>query len=139
MGGAASNWVAPSSRASFMPMLAEVAMRVISFLGILAALGASAYTFADKARTGELDPVEQVDVMAARGELASAQYVLGIVAGQLSQVHAVDGTYDAQLPFDNFPLVTLVRADDVSYCLEFRKTHTFFLAGPGGKVAAGSC
>lgn len=113
--------------------------QVIGFLGILAALGASAYAFAGKARSGELNPVEQVDAMAARGELASARYVLGIVAGQLSQVHAVEGTYDAQLQFDKFPLVTLVRADQRSYCLEFRKTHTFFLAGPGGTVAAGTC
>ena len=113
--------------------------QVIGFLTILAALSASAYTFAGKARSGELNPVEQVDAMAARGELASAQYVLGIVAGQLAQVHAVEATYDTQLQFDKFPLVTLVRADGASYCLEFRKTHTFFLAGPGGTVAAGTC
>jgi hypothetical protein len=116
-----------------------MALRVIGFLGILAALAASAYTFTGKARSGELNPVEQVDAMAARGELASAQYVLGIVAGQLAQVKVVDGTYDAELEFGEFPLVTLVRADDTSYCLEFRKTHTFFLAGPGGTVAAGTC
>jgi hypothetical protein len=116
-----------------------MALRVIGFIGILAALGASAYTFAGKARSGELNPVEQVDAMAARGELASAQYVLGIVAGQLAQVRAVEGTYDAELEFDKFPLVTLVRADQTSYCLEFRKTHTFVLAGPGGTVVAGTC
>lgn len=120
-------------------MSRAMALRVIGFLGILAALGASAYTFAGKARSGELNPVDQVDAMATRGELASAQYVLGIVAAQLAQVHAVEGTYDAQLDFDKFPLVTLVRADRGSYCLEFRKTHTFFLAGPGGAVAAGTC
>jgi hypothetical protein len=40
---------------------------------------------------------------------------------------------------DEFPLVRLVRADETSYCLEFRKTHTFFLVGPGGTVAAGTC
>ena len=114
-------------------------MRVIGFLGILAALGASAYTFMGKARSGELNPVEQVDAAATRAELASAQYVLGIVAGQLAQVHVVAGRYDAQLQFDKFPLVTLVRADETSYCLEFRKTHTFSLAGPGGTVAEGSC
>jgi len=32
-----------------------------------------------------------------------------------------------------------VHADETSYCLEFRKSHTFFLAGPGGTVSAGTC
>jgi hypothetical protein len=117
-----------------------MAMRqVIGFLAILAVLGASAYTFVQKTRAGELNPVEQVDAAATRGELASAQYVLGIVAGQLAAVKALEGTYDAQLEFDKFPLVTLAHADEASYCLEFRKSHTFFLAGPGGTVAQGSC
>jgi hypothetical protein len=121
-------------------MIAAVAMRqVIGFLVVLAALGASAYTFVGKARTGELNPVEQLDAAATRGELASAQYVLGIVAGQLAQIHVVNGSYDAELEFDKFPLVTLVHADETSYCLEFEKSHTFFLAGPGGVVAEGSC
>ena len=54
-------------------------------------------------------------------------------------VQVLEGTYDAQLQFDKFPLVTLVRADEKSYCLEFKKTHTFYLTGPGGTVAAGTC
>jgi len=54
-------------------------------------------------------------------------------------VRVLEGTYDAQLEFDKFPLVTLVRADQTSYCLEFEKTHTFALAGPGGTVVAGNC
>ena len=37
----------------------------------------------DKARTGELNPVEQVSEAESRMELASAQYVLGIVSGQV--------------------------------------------------------
>lgn len=68
--------------------------------------------------------------------------MLGIVASQLHQVHALDASYDAGLNFDKFPLVTLVtlvRANASSYCLEFRKRDTFFLAGPGGTVAGGSC
>jgi hypothetical protein len=113
--------------------------RVFGFLIVLGVLAASGYTFVDKARTGDLDPVRAVDEAALRGELASAQYVLGIVAGQLHQVHALESTYDAQLNFDKFPLVTLARADQNSYCLEFKKTHTFFLAGPGGAVAQGTC
>ena len=113
--------------------------RVFGFLSILAVLAASGYTMVGKARTGELNPVREIDEAEQRGELASAQYVLGIVAGQLSQVHVVEGTYDAQLEFDKFPLVTLVRAGQTSYCLEFRKTHTFRLEGPGGVVVAGSC
>ena len=116
-----------------------MALRVIGFLSILAALGASAYTFTGKARSGQLNPVDQVDAAATRAELASAQYVLGIVAGQLAQVKVLQGTYDAELQFDKFPLVTLVWANQTSYCLEFRKTHTFFLTGPGGTVAAGTC
>ena len=106
---------------------------------MLAALAASGYTLVDKTRSGDLNPIDEVDEAALRGELASAQYVLGIVAGQLHQVKVLEGTYDAQLQFDKFPLVTLVRASETSYCLEFRKTHTFFLAGPGGTVAEGRC
>ncbi len=114
-------------------------MRVFGFLAILGVLAASGYTFVDKTRAGDLNPIREVDEAALRGELASAQYVLGIVAGQLHQVQVLDATYDAQLNFDKFPLVTLVRADETSYCLEFEKTHTFFLAGPGGTVAQGTC
>lgn len=113
--------------------------RVFGFLALLGVLVASGYTMVDKARSGKLNPIDEVDAAATRGELASAQYVLAIVAGQLHQVKALDATYDAQLNFDKFPLVTLVHADEDSYCLEFKKTHTFFLAGPGGTVAQGSC
>lgn len=113
--------------------------RVFGFISILVVLAVSGYTLVGKARTGELNPVQQVDEAATRAELASAQYVLGIVAGQLAQVKALEGTYDAQLDFDKFPLVTLVRADQDSYCLEFAKTSTFFVAGPGGVVAQGRC
>lgn len=113
--------------------------RVFGFLVVLAVLAASGYTFVEKTRAGELNPIREVDEAALRGELASAQYVLGIVAAQLHQVHALEATYDAQLDFDKFPLVTLERADATSYCLEFEKTHTFFLAGPGGAVAEGTC
>lgn len=112
---------------------------MIGFLAVLAALGISGYVFVDKARTGDLDPGREMNEAVARGELASAQYVLGIVAGQLAQVKVLSGSYAGTLQFDNFPLVTLVRADESSYCLEFRKTHTFFLEGPGGAVATGEC
>ncbi len=116
-----------------------MALRLLCFLAILGALGASGYVAVDKARNGKLNPVEQVSEAELRAELASVQYVLGMVAGELARVRVVDGTYDAQLDFGSFPLVTLVRADELSYCLEFEKTHTFFLAGPGGTVAPGSC
>jgi hypothetical protein len=116
-----------------------VATRIFGFVLILGVLAASGYTLVDKARSGKLNPVGEVDAAAARGELASAQYVLAIVASQLHQVHALDATYDADLELDKFPLVRLVRADQTSYCLEFEKTHTFFLAGPGGTVAQGTC
>jgi hypothetical protein len=116
-----------------------VGLRLFGFLAILGILVASGYTFVAKARDGKLNPISEVDEATARGELASAQYVLGIVVGQLAQVKVLDGTYDAELDFHNFPLVTLVHADQHSYCLEFRKTHTFFLAGPGGTVAEGRC
>lgn len=114
-------------------------MRVFGFLALAAALCVSGYVFVGKARSGDLDPARELDDAAARGELASAQYVLGIVAGQLAQVKVLSGSYAGTLQFDKFPLVTLVRADDVSYCVEFEKTHTFFLAGPGGTVAEGHC
>jgi hypothetical protein len=120
-------------------MKGPMGLRVFGFLAVLAALCASGYAFVEKARTGELNPVSEVDKAAARGELASAQYVLGIVSGQLAQVKVLSGSYAGTLQFDKFPLVTLVRADELSYCLEFRKTHTFFLEGPGGTVAQGRC
>ena len=121
-------------------MMCPMALRqLFGFLMILAVLGASGYVAVDKARTGKLNPIDEVDAAATRGALASAQYVLGIVAGQLAQIHVVNGSYDAELEFDKFPLVTLVHADETSYCLEFKKSHTFFLAGPGGTVAAGTC
>ena len=113
--------------------------RVFGFLALVAALGVCGYVFVGKARSGDLNPVREVDEAAARGELAKAQYVLGIVAGQLAQVKVLSGSYDGTLQFDNFPLVTLVRADEASYCLEFEKTHTFVLEGPGGTVREGRC
>ena len=59
--------------------------------------------------------------------------------GQLAQVHVVTGTYADTLDFNN-SFVRLVRADENSYCLEYRKTQqTYFLEGPGGTVAPGSC
>ena len=114
-------------------------LRLFGFVAMLALLAASGYTFVDRARSGELDPIEQVDAAATRGELASAQYVLGIVAGQLAQVKVLSGSYAGVLELDEFPLVTLVRADEHGYCLEFEKTHTFVLEGPGGAVAQGRC
>ncbi len=121
-------------------MMGPMAWRqLFGFVAILGVLGASGYVALDKAQTGKLNPVEQVSEAEQRTELASAQYVLGIVSGQLAQVRVLEGTYDAQLEFDKFPLVTLVRADPTSYCLEFEKTHTFALAGPGGTVVAGNC
>ena len=114
-------------------------MRVFGLLAIVAALCVSGYVFVDKARSGDLDPAQQMDEAAARGELASAQYVLAIVAGQLAQVKVLSGSYAGTIQFDQFPLVTLVRADEHSYCLEFEKTHTFKLEGPGGTVAEGEC
>ena len=51
----------------------------------------------------------------------------------------LSGTYAGTLQFDKFPLVTLVRADELSYCVEFEKTHTFKLEGPGGAVVQGRC
>jgi hypothetical protein len=114
-------------------------LRVFGFLAVLAALCASAYVFVEKARTGDLNPVREVDEAAARGELASAQYVLGIVSGQLAQVKVLSGSYGGTLQFDKFPLVTLVRADEDSYCVEFEKTHRFKLEGPGGTVVQGEC
>jgi hypothetical protein len=114
-------------------------MRLIGFLAILGALAASGYVLAGKARTGDLNPARKVSEAEARLELASAQYVLAIVAGQLAQVHALSGTYADTLDFKEFPLVRLVRADEDSYCLEFEKTQTYVLAGPGGTVAQGTC
>jgi hypothetical protein len=117
----------------------RIMSRVFGFLSILAVLGASGYVFVGKARMNDLNPVANVSRAEARAELASAQYTLAIVSGQLAQVHVVSGTYADTLDFDKFPLVRLVRADETSYCVEFQKTQTYFLAGPGGTVAQGTC
>lgn len=120
-------------------MTAAMGLRLFGFLIVLGILAASGWTFADRARTGDLNPVREVDEAAMRAELASAQYVLGIVAGQLAQVKVLSGSYADTLDFDDFPLVTLVHADELGYCVEFEKTHTFRLAGPGGTVVEGEC
>ncbi len=113
--------------------------RLIGFLSILGVLAASGYMLVEKARTNDLNPARRISAAEARVELASAQYVLAIVAGQLAQVRVVTGTYADTLDFDEFPLVRLVRADEHSYCLEFEKTQMYFLQGPGGVVAQGTC
>ena len=113
--------------------------RLFGFVSILVVLAASGYAFLGGERVGKLNPITKVSRGEARAELASAQYTLAIVSGQLAQVHTVTGTYADTLDFDRFPLVRLVRADESSYCVEFQKTQTFFLSGPGGVVALGSC
>jgi hypothetical protein len=85
-----------------------------------------------------LSPIGTVSGAEARAEVASAKYTLAIVARQLAQVHTVTATYADTLDFDN-PFVRLIRADETSYCVEYKKTEMYFLAGPGGTVALGSC
>jgi hypothetical protein len=114
-------------------------LRLLRFAVVMAVLAFSGYTFVDKARTGDLNPARDISESEARLELKSAQYVLTIVAGQLARVHVITGSYADTLETDQFPLVRLVWADETAYCLEFKKTHTFFLQGPGGEVAQGSC
>jgi hypothetical protein len=114
-------------------------LRLVLALVVVLLLGLSGLAAFDRARTGSLNPVREISAEEARIELASAQYVLGIVASQLARVHAVSGSYADTIAFDQFPLVTLVHADATSYCVEFEKTHTFRLEGPGGTVVAGEC
>jgi hypothetical protein len=116
----------------------EVMTRIFGLLSILAVLAASGYAFVGKSSLGGLNPIGQVSDAEGRAEVASAKYTLAIVAGQLAQVHTVTGTYADTLDFDN-PLVRMVRADADSYCLEYKKTQTYFLSGPGGTVAPGTC
>ena len=113
--------------------------RVVGFLVIVGLLALSGRAALQHAREGTLSPVRQISAAEARAELASAQYVLGVVAGELERIKAVSGTYDNDLSLREFPLVTLRRADASSYCLEFEKTQTFVLAGPGGTTALGDC
>ena len=120
-------------------MTGAVVMRLLRFAVVLAVLAFSGYTFVDKARTGDLSPADDISESEARLELKSAQYVLTIVAGQLARVHVITDTYADTLEVDQFPLVRLVWANETAYCLEFQKTHTYFLQGPGGTVAQGSC
>jgi hypothetical protein len=54
-------------------------------------------------------------------------------------MHVITDSYADTLEVDQFPLVRLVWANEAAYCLEFEKTHKYFLQGPGGTVAQGSC
>ena len=112
--------------------------RLFGFVSILAVLAVSGYAFLDNTSVGGLSPIGKVSDAESRAEVASAKYTLAIVARQLDQVHAVTATYADTLDFDN-PSVRLIRADEKSYCVEYKKTQTYFLAGPGGTVAPGSC
>jgi len=111
--------------------------RLFGFLSILAVLAVSGYAFFGKTSLG-LNPIGKVSGAESRAEIANAKYTLAIVARQLDQVHAVTATYADTLDF-NSPFVRLIRAGENSYCLEYRKTQTYFLQGPGGAVALGSC
>ena len=114
-------------------------MRLLRFAVVMAVLAFSGYTLVDKVRTGDLSPAKDISETEANLELRSAQYVLKIVSGQLARVHVITGSYADTLEVDQFPLVRLVRADETSYCLEFRKARTFVLRGPGGAVVQGTC
>jgi hypothetical protein len=122
------------------PQVADIQImtRMFGLLSILTVFAVSGYAFAGKTSIGGLNPLGKVSDAEARAERANATYTLAIVSGQLAQVHVVTGTYADTLDFDN-PLVRLVRADANSYCLEYEKTQTYFLAGPGGTVALGTC
>ena len=113
--------------------------RLFGFVSILVVLGASGYAFLGGERVSKLNPITKVSQGEARADLATAQYTLAMVSTQLAQVHVVSGTYADTLDFGKFPQVRLVRADETSYCVEFKKTRTYFLKGPGGVVALGSC
>ena len=113
--------------------------RLFGYLSVLAVLAACGYAFLGPERLGGLNPIGKASDAEAGAELASAKYTLAIVAGQLAQVHVVTDTYADTLDFDK-SFVRLVRADASTYCLEYQKTEqTYFLAGPGGTVAPGSC
>ena len=122
-----------------LPMTRAMVFRLLRFVAIMAVLAFSGYTLVDKARTGELNPAKDISESEARLELRSAQYVLTIVSAQLARVHVITGSYADTLEVDQFPLVRLEWANETAYCLEFEKTHTFVLQGPGGTVAQGSC
>ncbi len=120
-------------------MTGAVVLRLLRFAVVMAVLAFSGYTFVDKARTGDLHPAREISEYEAQLELRSARYVLTIVSGQLARVHVITGSYADTLEVDQFPLVRLVWANETAYCLEFEKTNTYFLQGPGGTVAQGSC
>jgi hypothetical protein len=120
-------------------MTRAMVFRILRFATIMAVLAFSGYTLVEKARTGDLSPVNGISESEARLELRSAQYVLTIVSGQLARVHVITGSYADTLEVDQFPLVRLEWANETGYCLEFEKTQTYFLQGPGGTVVQGSC
>jgi hypothetical protein len=134
--------ISPSYRSSHrhgLPMTGAMVMRLLRFAAVMAVLAFSGYTLVDKARTGDLNPARDISESEARLELKSAQYVLTIVSGQLARVHVITGSYADTLEVDQFPLVRLAWANETAYCLEFEKTHTYVLQGPGGTVVQGSC
>lgn len=114
-------------------------MRLFGFVLVLALLGLSGYAAVENARRGTLSPAKRISTAEAQAELASARYVLAVVASELERIKVVSGTYDNDLSLTEFPLVALRRADERSYCLEFEKTQTFALAGPGGTTVLGTC
>ena len=120
-------------------MTGAVVMRLLRFAVIMAVLAFSGYTLVDKARTGDLSPANDISKAEAGLELRSAQYVLTVVSGQLARVHVITGSYADTLEVDQFPLVRLVWANETAYCLEFTKTRTYVLHGPGGAVVQGTC
>ena len=114
-------------------------LRLIGFVCILGILGLSGYAIVDKTREGTLSPVHGMSAAALATERTGADYVLNRVSAQLEQVHVLSGSYGGTLDLKQYPLVRLIYAHESAYCVEFRKTHTFFLAGPGGKTTLGSC
>jgi hypothetical protein len=116
-----------------------MAARLLGFVCLLCILGLSGYAAVDAARRGDFSPAKRISEEEQRLELESARYVLGVVAKQLEELRTVSGTYSNDLDFDNFPLVTLVHANETSYCLEFEKTTTYVLRGPQGTVGVGRC
>ena len=113
--------------------------RLFGFVSILVVLGASGYAVLGGERVSKLNPVTKVSQGEARADLASAQYTLAIVSVQLAQVARRHRHVRRHARLRQVPARPARRADESSYCMEFQKTQTFFLTGPGGAVVPGPC
>jgi hypothetical protein len=111
--------------------------RGLGLISILISLAAGAYLMS--AQMSTQSPAKQNGARVVdMAQSAAAATTLQQAASALDQSKALNGSY-AGASLAGFG-VTLVRADASGYCLQAGSNGSiFYLAGPGGSVAAGAC